>query len=390
MVGTRAPQQQQQQPAFHLPGGPDEKLAPVHELLVDPITRKKYQMEFPYDDKILRLNAFGKFRQNLKNIFVTMPTTLYQGLRGDTRFTFSDFLNIANIPYYLGGAVLALGFAAGGDRLNMARQGVGVGLYYLGTTAVNKAINTFYKQKTGVDLDLRFKRSNGDIEKVYASADFPRLDVLEDSDYRVMTRKMRIPDNIADPKREVNDQARVIVSASRADKLILGNLLAATGAGYLARSDAWGRLLGVPKNLAQIWSPKDTAGGGFPDRMRRTANAFGSSVTPALKEMIMGHPGERSPWMRKGLIGGMVGLSGLTLAHSWMAATKNRSRAYESPFMSNLSPALSPELSPATAALQKRLPGGSISILPRQGVFDVMEQIERTENADSAGGLNPS
>ncbi len=364
----------------------DDKPVPVTDLLIDPITRKKYRIDSPFDDELLRLSPLEKAKLGLKNTFVTIPATIYQGLRGDGHFTFSDHLNITSIPYYLGGAFLAVGARFGRDNLNFARQGVGVLMYYLGVMAANKGINAFYKYKSGVDLDLRFKKNNGDIEKVYASADFPRFDLLEEQDYKLMRRKMRIPDNIADSKREVNDEARTIISASRADKLILGNLLAALGAGYLARSDGWARLPDGLKSMVDIWRPRNQEGGCLTQRLTRTGQAIRGTFGPPLREMLLGYPGEKNPLWRKGLLGGSAAFTGLILLHSWIATNRNQGRQYESPFTSNLSPALSPEQSAYTAAIQTRLPGGAVSKLPRKGVFEVVQQIETGPNGLNAGG----
>lgn len=350
-------------------------MVPVTEMLLDPIRRQEYKIPTPYDDKLLRLTAKEKLALDVKNAFVGLPNTIYQGLRGDGHFTFSDYLSVTSIPYYVGGAVLAASAAAGRDKLNMSRQGVGVLLYYLGVALANKSINAFYKYKTGVDLDLRYQKANGDIEKVYASTDFPRFDLLEKPDRQVMIRKMHIPDNVADPKREVNDEARTIISASRADKLILGNLLAAFAAGYIARSDAWARLPDGLKSIRQIWSLKNKDGGGILARTARTGSAISGTVGPALKEVLHGYPGENPLW-RRGLLGSIGVVTGLIFLHSWQAATRNRSRVYESPFISNLSPALSPEQSLYTAAVQRNLPGGMVNKLPRKGVFDVVQHIE--------------
>lgn len=359
-----------------LEGSSDANQVSVNDMLVDPITRKQYKIDSPYNDDLLRLTPMQKVKLDVKNTFVTLPNTIYQGLRGDGHFTFSDYLSVTSIPYYLGGAFLAASAGFGRDKMNLSKQGIGVFLYYLGVAAANKGINAFYKAKSGVDLDLRYKKANGDIEKVFASTDFPRFDLLEDQDYQVMKRKMGVPDNVADPKREVNDQARTIISASRADKLILGNFLAALGAGYLARSDAWGRVPDGLKSLASIWSLRNKDAGGIVQRLGRTGKTLSGTFGPALQEKLLGYAGERSPLWRKSIVGGAALFTGLIFLHSWQAATRNRNRVYESPFISNLSPALSPEQSAYTAAVQRNLPGGAVNKLPRKGVFDVVQRIE--------------
>lgn len=349
----------------------DARVAPVTELLVDPITRKRYDINTPFDDKLMRLNAWGKAKEGFRKNFVALPTTIAQGLKGDNRFTFSDYLDVTSIPYYLGGAFLAVSFLAGRDKINASRQAVGVGLYYLGALAATKGIDAFYKATTGVDLNLRFHRANGDVERVFSSTDFPRFDLLEERDYRRMMKRLGVPEDVSDPKREVQDQVRNIISASRADKLILGNLLAAVGAGYIARSDAWGNTFTGWGQLKPLFK---TGGreGGLLERLGKAKDIIGPKFSEPLKEAFLTNPNKT---MRYGILGGSAALISMIIVHSW-AASRRGERRFESPFITNLSPALAPEQSPLTAALQQHLPGGQVNKLPRKGVFDIAQRME--------------
>lgn len=336
------------------------KSAPVN--LVDPITSKRLNLDSPFKDRILQLNGRQKLKLALHNTFVTIPSAVYHGLRGDSSYSFSNFLNIAHIPYYLGGAFLAASFAAGRDRVNFVRQAIGVGLYYLGVAGANHGINALYKHKNGIDLDLRYRKSNGDIEKVFASADFPRFDLLSEEDYQRMARKMGVPDNVADPRHEVQENARRIISTSRADKLILGNLLAAVGAGYLARTNAWARLLGNQGVLKAIWT--DPAGGNLLNRAANGVLAMVGLVERGIQEKITGYAGETNPLLRKSVLGAVALGAGYTVWHSLNAL--HRRRDYESPLAMNMCPSMvQPEPTP-TEALAKELARGS--------VFNVFEQ----------------
>jgi hypothetical protein len=354
----------------------NQKMPPVTELLVDPITRKRYKIPNPYSDVALYPGPIGKLGLDFQQTFVDFPKTIAQGLRGDSHFTFSDSLQVSSIPYYLGGMFLVGSFLAGGDKLNSARQGVGVALYYLGISAANQAINAFYKWHTGVDLGMRYRKSNGDIENVFASVDFPRLDLLSEDDYKRMIQKMRIPSNIADPKREVNDQTREVISASRTDKLILGNLLAAIGAGYIARNDAWARILTDNGALKATWNWKDKLAGSFLQRLRTTGSILSAKVGPGFKEALLGSPNEANPWLRRGVFGSMLLLPSLIFLHAWRTLDRSQ-RHYESPFIANLSPELAPEASPHTAALQRRLPGGTVKRMPRRFVLGPNQSLQQ-------------
>lgn len=371
----------------------DTRPAPVTELLADPITRKKYGLSTPFDDTLLRLSPWGKLKLSAHETFVKLPKTLYHGLRGDQKFTFSNFLNVTSIPYYLGGAVLALSFRAGRAHLDFSRQAVGVLLYYLGTRAANTGIDNFYKAKTGVDLNLRFRKANGDVERVFASTDFPRFDLLESKDYRRMMTRLGVPDDVSDPKREVQDRVRTIISAARADKLILGNILAAVGAGYIARSDAWASVMqGGPGgwgNLKNIWNLSNKLEGSPLDRLANTGSHVASKIAEPFKEAFFGKANtagmsaldiRHANLKRYGVWGTVGTLSAMILAHSWIASRPSR-KAFESPFITNLSPALAPEQSAVTAAIQQQLPGGSVDKLPRKGVFEVAQRLESGQSS---------
>jgi hypothetical protein len=304
--------------------------------LVDPIASKRLNLSSPFKDKILRVNGWKKLTSNLNSTFLVLPKTVWQGLRGDSAFTFSDFLHVAKIPYYLGGAVLAASFAAGRDRVNFARQAAGVALYYLGVMGAGRFVDTLYQRGYGIDLDLRFRKPNGDIEKVFASADFPRFDLLNDSDYRTMARKMDIPENIADPHREVQDESRRLIVASRVDKLILGNLLAAVGAGYLARSNGWARLLGFGGDLKNIWRGQNK--GKLWDRVAHSGLSVWGKLKPVAREKLTGQVMDSQPLLRKSVWSVTAALLVAVTGHVMLAGRRNRS--YESPLTNSLSPEL--------------------------------------------------
>ncbi len=294
--------------------------------LVDPITSKQLKLDSPFEDKLLQLTPWQNFKLGLKQTFIELPKSVVHGLKGDSSYTFSDFLSITKIPYYLGGAVLALSFRAGRDKVNFIRQALGVGLYYLGVMGANKAIDAVYKHRYGIDLGMKFRKSNGDIEKVFASADFPRLDLLKPEHYALMRKKMGIPDNVADPKAETNEEIHRIIGISRADKLILGNILAALGAGYLARSNGWARILGSQGTFRKIWS--DPLQGGVWNKLVNTGTALKGLLGQGIREKITGLPGEAAPWMRKSVLGGVAAFCALILAHAWF--TRREASCYES------------------------------------------------------------
>lgn len=305
-------------PARQLPKLPNHPPAPGTVLpsgnLIDPITAKERNIHHVPVDKLLDYNQLDHLSHDLKTLFVTLPKTVVKGLKGDPSFSFSDFMLISKIPYYMGGAVLAYSFLAGRDKPSFVRQGVGVMLYYAGVTLANRLVDFIYKQRYGVDLNQKYRRADGRVEKVFASADFARFDLLTPKHYQEMQEKMGIPPTVADRDQACREQLFRLISSSRAIKLVLGNVLAAIGAGYLARTDLWSRLLGRESTLGTIW--RDPAGGGVLNRLNDTWVALKSFVGPALKEKIQGVPGEASPWLRKVTLGSLLGIGALCVYES--------------------------------------------------------------------------
>lgn len=267
----------------------------------------------PVDRLILNEGPIAATRRNLHTAFVTLPKALVAGLRGSEDYTFSDFMLLGRVPYYLGGLVLTSLFVAASPapapgKLNALKQGLGALFYYTGVKTANGLVNSLYKWRYGVDLGQKYKSANGRIEEVFASHDFVRIDLLNDDQYETMRQKMDIPSDINDPKGAVQEQLRRIVSASRATKLIVGNLLAVIGAGYLARTDAWAHLLGVPDALKRVFADfKQT--GSIRNLVARTGAILKEALASPLGEKLGprgGHP------MSK-----LLALSGLALGLSW-------------------------------------------------------------------------
>lgn len=259
---------------------------PARTWLPDPIVAEEQNTHLVPMDQALRLNPLQKAGLWAEQTFVALPKAVVKGLKGDPDYSFSDFLHVAKIPYYLGGTLLTLSFLAGRDKVNTVRQGMGVLLYYLGVGSANTLINGLTQWRTGVDLNLRYRNADGKVEKVFASADFPRLDLLSRQDYEKIKDKMGIPPTIADPVGETNREIKEVISTSRANKLIVGNLLAAVGAGYIARSDGWARLLGKQGTLRTVLLSKE---GGSPlQRAKNAVTTLGAYLEKGVQEKFTG------------------------------------------------------------------------------------------------------
>ena len=204
-------------------------------------------------DVLLDYSPLDKLIHAAKTVFVTTPKTVVRGLKGADDFSFSEMMLLTKIPYYLGGAVLTLSFLRGGNMKEGLRQGAAVLMYLAGIAGTNAAIDGIYKAKTGIDLGMLYRNAAGHVEKVFASADFPRFDLLQQRHYDKMATKMGIPDDVNESDGAVREQIRVAINRSRAMKLIIGNLVSAIGAGYIARSPEWSAVGHLPQTIRAVW-----------------------------------------------------------------------------------------------------------------------------------------
>ena len=218
--------------------------------LPSPIVQQEEGIHLAKTDKPLQLNALERAKLNATQAFVTLPKTMVKGLKGDPSFNFSDFMLASKFPYYVGGATLAALYTLGGGSLQPAiNMAVGVLMYMGGQVAANTTVNALQKAKTGLDLTQVYQSRQGNVNPMWASIQFPRTDLLTDQDYEHLARKMGVPEDASDPKLVVNQKIHRIISDSRLLKLVLGTTLSAVGAGYFARTPAWGQLSDIPSRF---------------------------------------------------------------------------------------------------------------------------------------------
>ena len=215
-------------------------------------------------ERVIHLNPLQKIGLGFYQTFVELPKSLAKGFWGDSRYRFDDFLRLGQIPYVLGGATLAGIFALGGHKLTIARQLAAIGLYYVGQLAGNLGVNATTKWYTGIDPDLRYTAADGQIKRVFTDPTFSRYDLLPKAYYEAKAPRLGIPPTVADPEGEVKNTIANMLPKIRLSKALIGNALAAVGAGLIARSDVWLKLsqrtpgLSWPRQLGQ-WA-KDVAG----------------------------------------------------------------------------------------------------------------------------------
>jgi hypothetical protein len=224
---------------------------------MDPMTARKLDTSLLPEDHIVELSTSQRLALTTKRWLVDLPTAIKNGLTGNTRYTMSDFAVLQQLPYYLGGVGLTLGYLAGKDRISTWQQGLGVLGYYVTFSAAQKLVNTLYKARYGVDFDLMYETPTHRMEKVYGSVSYPRIDLLRPKDYWAMRQKMAIPDEVASPNEAVKHQLPNILSAAWLDRMVLSNVLAAVVTGYVTRLASVKGLPAAVKSLGvALRSPK--------------------------------------------------------------------------------------------------------------------------------------
>ncbi|MEB3205734.1 MAG: hypothetical protein VKK59_00125 [Vampirovibrionales bacterium] len=237
--------------------------------LMDPATQYKTGVRTRISEYIVSLNAFQKAALSFQNLVIETPKSVWKGLSGDPRFEFSDKMRVAQIPYYLGGAALVASYLAPGGSMaakNALKPALACLGYFIGFPVANAVVNTLYKLRYGVDLTMKYHNNKGQIAGVFDSVMFDRDDLLSKADLQTMRRKMNIPETIAAPDWEVRRQLDGIVPAARVSKILLGNVLAAVGAGYLAHLG--GTLFQSPRTFLQDTLESAKMPASWPEKLR--------------------------------------------------------------------------------------------------------------------------
>jgi hypothetical protein len=207
------------------------------------------------------------------------------------------------------------------------RQGAAVLMYLAGIAGTSAAINGLYKAKTGIDLGMLYRNGNGQVEKVFASADFPRFDLLQPRHYDAMVKKMGIPEDVNEPDGAVREQIRVAINRSRTMKLIVGNLISAIGAGYIARSDAWSAVSHLPSTLRSVWRDPGLNIG------QKLASHVGVTFHTLAQPFIERLNVWKGPWWKQATVYGGAALLAATALYTWYGGIQRRhySRFMEGP-----------------------------------------------------------
>lgn len=222
-------------------------------------------------DAIVRNNPITRFKVDLEKTANIPLVHFPRGLGGAPDYTFFEFLQTANFPYYVGGPVLAALFYAGVkfDNFQSAKaakkvakhMALGVGLYYLGAMAAKSVINTTVKLSRGIDLSQPYRKViptstnhtgafQKDVEyhKVFESIDFTRWDLLYENGkdtqginkkYNKLAKKYGLRDeNPNDADTTLKPLIRKTIAMGRAWQYALTALFVSMGIG-MANQKAW-------------------------------------------------------------------------------------------------------------------------------------------------------
>lgn len=268
-------------------------------------------------DTAINANPAQRLKMGVHDLTDNLPYTIRQGLKGSDTFTFSDQMLLARtVPYTLGGATLAGIYGlAGGSRLPLLNAAVGVGLYMAAQSLATRAVREAWHLQTGLDLNQLYKvakspDSHPHYERLYASTAWPRTDLLPQSgtpqSVDELARQFDIPDSVNDRKGAVAKRIRQLIGQSRINELLVANTAAAIGAGYVARSQAWGSFADLPAIL------NDRSRGNLLARLGTVAEAAATRTGAVLKDLI---PTAETPAGRKAAFA--LALGAQLLATGW-------------------------------------------------------------------------
>ncbi|OGI01276.1 MAG: hypothetical protein A2104_07355 [Candidatus Melainabacteria bacterium GWF2_32_7] len=240
--------------------------------------------------RMLPNDSLTKLKVELKKA-AKLPEYAYRGLKGDPNANFYEYLSLGNIPYFIGGQLLAAVFAFGKTTNNpqaavsavkRAKQiAVGVGLYYLGAELAKKVIDIPVKFFRGVDLnhpyenvvDCRAVSSTGyspkkiEYHKVTESVDFTRWDLMSGDEtkengqavneqFDKLAKKFGIDKNVQDSDATLKGSIKKLIISSTAFKYALTAPFVALGVA-LAAQDAWGNIgKNFGKNIKNMFDTK--------------------------------------------------------------------------------------------------------------------------------------
>lgn len=211
----------------------------------------------------------------VKDVFTYAP----KGLEGSRNSNFYEFLSLGLVPNIVGSAMLISLFNAANSSfasparhfagLNGRKMGAGVIMYAIGKWLGSKLINKGVGLKTGVDLEMPYKKvvtelaeTPGDKDltaieyhRVFESADFPRWDLINKQGeaqgnryawYDKIAKRMGFKEPLNSPDQVVQPKVKETIIKAGAAKSISSFIYAALGVA-LAAQVPFEQKISVPK-----------------------------------------------------------------------------------------------------------------------------------------------
>ncbi len=200
-----------------------------------------------------------------------------KGMRGSKNSNFYEFLSLGLVPNLIGSTMLILisnalnGTFGGRDtmfaKFNGKKMAGGVVLYAAGKWIGNKIINKGVKAKTGIDIDMPYKKvihelpeykgdtntTSVEFHKVFESVDFPRWDLINKMGehngnryeyYDALAKKMGYHGDLNSADQVVQPKIREVLVKASSAKAISSYIWAALGCA-IAAQDSFGDFMSL-------------------------------------------------------------------------------------------------------------------------------------------------
>ncbi len=210
----------------------------------------------------------------VNSLFIYAP----KGMQGSRNSNFYEFLSMGLIPNITGSAMLIALFNAANknfkspDRafasISGRKMAYGVVFYAIGKWLGSKLINKGVQLKTGVDLEMPYKKvvtelpdhpgdkdlTRIEYHRVFESADFPRFDLINKMGeqqgnrhlwWDKIAKKMGFKDPLNSPEQTVQEKVKEVVVKSSSAKSISSFIWAALGVA-LAAQEPFERKISIP------------------------------------------------------------------------------------------------------------------------------------------------
>lgn len=201
----------------------------------------------------------------VKDVFTYAP----KGLQGSRNSNFYEFLSLGLVPNLVGSGMLIALFNAANKGFSMPaksfasisgrKMGFGVALYAVGKWLGSKLINKGVQLKTGVDLEMPYKKVVTELpdgkndknltaieyHRVFESADFPRWDLINKQGeqqgnryvwYDKIAKRMGFDEPLNSPDQIVQPKVKETVIKASAAKSISSFIWAALGVALAAQA----------------------------------------------------------------------------------------------------------------------------------------------------------